>query len=797
MGKFYDAEKTNEYFEQIDTAIATYAEQANAVLSSFATFAGDDEQKGEQAEAVKELVGTGEKNLVDRMLDIQQQISEAGAHIREGFETGVDAAPDALIEEDTLLQIEDSFKGFYKTYDDLGTQIEDIATILQSKYGEYATFERPDFESGREAFKSFCGGAAAGGFLQECMEKLEDFDAAETSYLHGLNLDGLLSDFENTVNNTSAVFASLDMNDPSIAGETLESITLDANSNLYAVDESKKISMATRADPNRLEAKAAKREIDRLGRKIKGECDSEDVFDVNPNTINTTGAVAEVSIWDVDPSLFEPKERVKLDVSTDYYAQMSPEQQRMALKLYEDYVATEGKIEDEQSANHIAHLMERHFRVTGDSKREAEAIKLQTRTAGMATAAAVGAVDVLVKPLDTVYAAESALFGERDLDESGKSTSTVMERFANAWKSAQAQHDFSDIQAQHPVAYTSGKIAGNLLLYKGVTQSLGSISKVSEATTKAGNAIASKAGSVLSGNTGEIVSRSGEAIGRILQDTTVDVILDTIPTEIANASDGMSAGEVAWDTVKNVGGNVAYNVIGEAAPTVLKAIGGGDAAKNTVQSMPASMDPSEMIPKSGIGQDFYDDFCEKYGLESVDWLTKDRVYNTVTDNICLIPSQKNCTRLIPGVEGVVSGGDSTRLGKNMMEDMGLPRSTKWHGHNAQHIIPVEMSDHDVIKKIGMDMDDISNGMFLRIPGDDISTMSRHRGYHSTYNDYVRSQLDAMDITQSVDVLQKQVYDLQQGLRYLQQNGLPLYPSKKMGGATVELWERSMQRIKSR
>ena len=712
MGKFYDAEKTNEYFEQIDTAIATYAEQANAVLSSFATFAGDDEQKGEQAEAVKELVGTGEKNLVDRMLDIQQQISEAGAHIREGFETGVDAAENARIEEDTLTQIEDSFKGFYKTYDDLGTQIEDIATILQSKYGEYATFERPDFESGREAFKDFCGGAAAGGFLQECMKKLQDFDAAETSYLHGLGLDGLLSDFENTVNNTSAVFASLDMNDPSIAGETLESITLDANSNLYAVDESKKISMATRADPNRLEAKAAKREIDRLGRKIKGECDSEDVFDVNPNTINTTGAVAEVSIWDVDPSLFEPKERVKLDVSTDYYAQMSPEQQRMALKLYEDYVATEGKIEDEQSANHIAHLMERHFRVTGDSKREAEAIKLQTRTAGMATAAAVGAVDVLVKPLDTVYAAESALFGERDLDESGKSTSTVMERFANAWKSAQAQHDFSDIQAQHPVAYTSGKIAGNLLLYKGVTQSLGSISKVSEATTKAGNAIASKAGSVLSGNTGEIVSRSGEAIGRILQDTTVDVILDTIPTEIANASDGMSAGEVAWDTVKNVGGNVVYNVIGEAAPAALKGISDFISAKkidSTFYEIDAPIDTIKL--QSGIWQEkplvrgkMIDDVMENNTGKNypvIDRYTEDGVITSVKSRDLSCKSYQNgntleCT-IKKDIDAIASfepfdyGG--TRIGKLQVAERRL-----------QIVVPnVELSS-DQIQAINMAID---------------------------------------------------------------------------------------------
>ncbi len=148
-------------------------------------------------------------------------------------------------------------------------------------------------------------------------------------------------------------------------------------------------------------------------------------------------------------------------------------------------------------------------------------------------------------------------------------------------------------------------------------------------------------------------------------------------------------------------------------------------------------------------------------------------------------------RLIPGMEGVVTGGDSTKLGKNMMESMGLPRGTNWTGHQAQHIIPVEMANHPVLQRIGMDLDDASNGLFLRTPADDISAMSRHRGYHSTYNEFVKTQLDAMDISQSVDVLQKQVYDLQQNLKYLQQRGLPLYPSQ---GATVDLWQRSLERI---
>ena len=149
----------------------------------------------------------------------------------------------------------------------------------------------------------------------------------------------------------------------------------------------------------------------------------------------------------------------------------------------------------------------------------------------------------------------------------------------------------------------------------------------------------------------------------------------------------------------------------------------------------------------------------------------------------------NTDRLISGNPGVVTGGDSTKLGKNMMKQMGLKRSTKWSGYQAQHIIPSEMANNPVIKKIGMNLDDASNGIFLRVPDNDISSISRHRGYHSVYNEVVERALNKMDINQSVDSLQKKVFVLQQNLRKLQEKGLPLYPSQ---GATVDLWERKLK-----
>lgn len=57
------------------------------------------------------------------------------------------------------------------------------------------------------------------------------------------------------------------------------------------------------------------------------------------------------------------------------------------------------------------------------------------------------------------------------------------------------------------------------------------------------------------------------------------------------------------------------------------------------------------------------------------------------------------TRLIPGIEGKVTGGNSTKLGKNIMESMDLKRSTKWTGYQAQHIILADMANDPVIQRL--------------------------------------------------------------------------------------------------
>lgn len=161
-------------------------------------------------------------------------------------------------------------------------------------------------------------------------------------------------------------------------------------------------------------------------------------------------------------------------------------------------------------------------------------------------------------------------------------------------------------------------------------------------------------------------------------------------------------------------------------------------------------------------------------------------------------------RTIPGTPGIVTGGDSTKLGKNMLNEMGVSRDFKWgaSGYQAHHIIPKEkdIATHPVIQKIGMDFDDASNGIFLKTPNDGVNVKSIHRGYHEEYSSAIKEYLDGLDLSQRVETLEQKVAIMQQRLKLSLENGLPLYMKKKNsavgpvtyqykgGGATSEMWD---------
>ncbi|WP_080765690.1 AHH domain-containing protein [Pectobacterium brasiliense] len=128
-------------------------------------------------------------------------------------------------------------------------------------------------------------------------------------------------------------------------------------------------------------------------------------------------------------------------------------------------------------------------------------------------------------------------------------------------------------------------------------------------------------------------------------------------------------------------------------------------------------------------------------------------------------------------------GCSTTLGKNMMQGMGLPRSSKWSGYQAHHVIPKELANHPALKKINYYIDNANNGIFLRKVDDGVSAMARHQGNHHGYTDAIRGALDRIDLNQSVSSISKQVTQIQNAAKKGMMDGMPIR-SKDMWNADI-------------
>ena len=106
---------------------------------------------------------------------------------------------------------------------------------------------------------------------------------------------------------------------------------------------------------------------------------------------------------------------------------------------------------------------------------------------------------------------------------------------------------------------------------------------------KAGNAVVGQAqripvlGDVLGAG-------AGDALGRILTDTTADLALDTLPSLVNDVSEGKSAGEIAGNTAKNIAENVAMNALPEIGGALFNRLKGtaGDAAQDALKQADAA-----------------------------------------------------------------------------------------------------------------------------------------------------------------------------------------------------------------
>ena len=156
-----------------------------------------------------------------------------------------------------------------------------------------------------------------------------------------------------------------------------------------------------------------------------------------------------------------------------------------------------------------------------------------------------------------------------------------------------------DTKTYDPLAATAGTLAGKSMQYSLFNTAMAG-TPLAQMMGKAGNAVVGQAQKipVLKDILG---AGAGDALGRILTDTTADLALDTLPTladdlstysaqqeAIANGQtvdDALTPGKIAGNTAKNIAGNVAMNALPEIGGAVFNRLKGaaGDAAQDALK----------------------------------------------------------------------------------------------------------------------------------------------------------------------------------------------------------------------
>jgi hypothetical protein len=154
-----------------------------------------------------------------------------------------------------------------------------------------------------------------------------------------------------------------------------------------------------------------------------------------------------------------------------------------------------------------------------------------------------------------------------------------------------------------PLAAAAGTLVGKGMQYDLFNTAMAG-TPLAKRMGKAGNAVVGQAqripvlGDVLGAG-------AGDALGRILTDTTADLALDTLPSLVNDVSEGKSAGEIAGNTAKNIAANVAMNALPEIGGALFNRLKGtaGDAAQDVLkQADDAVQDVQSAAPARNIVQ---------------------------------------------------------------------------------------------------------------------------------------------------------------------------------------------------
>lgn len=227
MGICWDTKKVNDFIEYFEHAVHNYMEPLAAAHAAYEKYENNETFVGQAAEKSKTFIGLKQKELNRQQYELSKEMLKKYMDLDETFKVMVDPAADARIDTDVVKKVQARFQGQLEGLERSGFNIQQKSMDVFDRLSKYGCgVEEVYFRNTIVKYDDYCG---TGGFLHNCIKKMEDFDDESSRRVINSGLKNAIIEHIDEVSEKTAGLDSINPQATEIDKQTISLVALGAS----------------------------------------------------------------------------------------------------------------------------------------------------------------------------------------------------------------------------------------------------------------------------------------------------------------------------------------------------------------------------------------------------------------------------------------------------------------------------------------------------------------------------------------------------------------------------------------
>lgn len=234
MGICWDTKKVNDFIEHFEHAVHNYMEPLAAAHAAYEKYENNETFVGQAAETSKTFIGMKQKEFNRQQYMLSKEMLKKYTDLDETFKVMVDPVADARIDTDVVKKVQARFQGQLEGLERSGFNIQQKSMDVYDRLSKYGCgVEEVYFRNTIVKYDDYCG---IGGFLHDCIKKMEEFDDEANRRVVNSGLKDAIIEHIDEVSEKTAGLDSINSQAIEIDKHTLSLVALGTGATLNSIN---------------------------------------------------------------------------------------------------------------------------------------------------------------------------------------------------------------------------------------------------------------------------------------------------------------------------------------------------------------------------------------------------------------------------------------------------------------------------------------------------------------------------------------------------------------------------------